>query len=66
MEEERKPKRITEGKMEQRRRKGRQRVNYEDNIKQITRRREKRMGDMKRMAKERDEWREWISEDQTP
>ena len=55
----RKPKQIMQARMEERR-KGRLRVTYEDNIKEIARRRGKGMGELKRLAKERVEWRKWI------
>ena len=53
-----------EARMEGRRGKRIPRVTSEDNIKEFARRR-KRMGELKRMAKERDEMKKWIETDTT-
>ena len=66
MDEERKPRQMMEVRTEGRRGRGRPRMSYMDNIENQARERGKGMGELRRMARDRDEWRRWIQADPTP
>lgn len=60
MDESRKPKQIMEARVEGIRTRGRPRKGYMDRIEDIGRKRGKGIGEMKRLARTREEWRKWI------
>ena len=55
-----------EARPEGRRSRGRPRVGYMDNIEEIARKKGKGIGEVKRMARDRDLWRKWTEADPTP
>ena len=59
-DERRKPKQIMVARTEVRRGRGRPRKAYMDKIEDIARKTGKGIGEMKRMARNREEWRKWI------
>ena len=60
MDDRRKPRQIMEARTEGRRVRGRPRKAYVDKIEGIAKKTGKRVGEMKRMARNMEDWRKWI------
>lgn len=59
MTEERKVKQVMEMRVEGRRGRGRPRINWEDTVVRIGRKRGKTLAEMKKMSRDRESWRVW-------
>ena len=60
MDERRTPRQIMDARMEGRRGRGRPRKLYMDKIEDIARKTGKEVGEMNRMARNKEDWRKWI------
>ena len=60
MESERKPKLVLEARPEEGRGKGRRRVEWEEYVEGLVRKRERKLPEVRRLAQDRDEHRKWL------
>ena len=60
MESERKPKLVLEARPGGRRGKGRPRVEWEEYVEELARKRVRRLPEVRRLAQDRDEYRKWL------